>query len=229
MATGETVWSAKDKQARRFVFTPPAPGQYKLKLRTRKEAELGRKKDDPKAVPYISYRLEVLNTAEEGGKNKLIFPRLFLSLKETKNGGVMPESADQLLGLCKALGTVPDFPTIPHTNAAGEKFRILNPHKVLEWLKSVDGQVISGVLKHQKKYNSDDKEAVVSYFEEASEEQEEELDEGEGEQEELGLDAVPETDTEADEDVEEDEPEPEPVVEKPARKTPARKTASGKR
>ena len=102
MTTGERTWSSNGREVKKFENKPITPGEYDLKMGgdwVQKVAEGTGK------LPYLNGSVEVLGTAAtEGGKNRKVYHRLFLSLKPGGDGVVMPDRGNQLNGLAKGLG-----------------------------------------------------------------------------------------------------------------------------
>lgn len=188
MAKGESNWTTKGKTAKRFSFTPVPAGDHEGKLDT-STASVAMAAGEGK-FPYIKIRIEILNSAEaEGQKNRLVFHNLFCSMKEAKNGDLMPERADQLLGLAKALGEDFEPPYIQMPDENGNDVDVLDPKVVLQWLREQDGKLIKLTTKIDHKDKNYDPKAVVKYFHETEQAdafgaEEEEVEEVEVEEEE---------------------------------------------
>ena len=201
MAKGEMTYSSSDRKVSKFESNPPAPGDYDFKLRTSK---LGVSvADGVGKVPYLSgIMLELLNTkTSEGGKNRVIFHRLFLRLDPAKDGVASVDRGDGLTALLKATGLTLKGVTATKMQRATDDGQmvdcvVLDPQKVALFLKANDG---AGGQVHTKVTTwQDKKRGEVDYFIEASGEEEEEEDE---ESEEQG----------EDEEAEDEEPAPAPV------------------
>ncbi len=211
MAQGEKRWSGSGDAVKR-TFTPVASQDWEVKMDTN-SAEIGAGSKEKGGIPFIKgVRFVCFGSATvEGGKDSLIFQNFFLSLKEGKDGNVMPDYANQLKGLMKALGDVRnDVPSASKViNEEGETVDYLSPKWVLAYLKEHNGEV----FKLHSKIENDPvygKKAVVDYFIEAEEgasggeeETEEETEEAEEE--------IEETEAEIEE---EEEPEPTPIKKK---------------
>ena len=196
MAKGEKRFSTRGREARKFDSTPPPPGEYDMKLRG-SEAKVG-KKNEPGSFPYVSLPIELLGTGQDGGKNRVIFHMFFCSLKPGKDGSLMAERADQLVGLSKAAGTDIDVGTLTLRDADGNPQDCLNPADLVKWLKENDGITIRGKTRIQA---GDEKrgygpKGVVSYFIE-SEDRDADADEEDEDEE---LEDEDESDDDADED-----------------------------
>lgn len=241
--TGEKSFSMSSQEKKKRVFDPIKAGDYDLKLkgdvcemRTSTNAEPGK----PPPVPRISLRFEALNSAaEEGGKNALIFHDLYLKTEPGKDGIITFTTADQLKGLCDALGEQLDgIPTVKYKGIS-----ILDPRVVLKWVKAHDGEIVRAHIALQKgttKYPGD-KNRLTEFLdregggEEGAAEEEAPLEE-ELPAEEGGEELLPEEETadpELDElpPLEEEPPAPPPrkavakVAAKPAAKVAARPAA----
>lgn len=161
-ATGERTWSSSGKQPVKFEFEPIPSKDWTGKIVGSKvEVQKG---TEPGSLPYVKFSLEVLESAmKEGGKNRFIFPMLWLSLKPGKDGNVSPERANNIVGMARAFGEdTPEFPVITMTNKEGVEEELLDPRAVAEWLKNHDGMT----LRFHSKVETykDKKQAVVDYY-----------------------------------------------------------------
>jgi len=219
MARGETNFSTRGVRPERFENKPPPAGEYDAKLDFG-SAEV-RKKDAPGTFPYLNFKIELLDTAvKEGGKNRVIFHMLFCSLKEGNNGFQMYKRADQLAGLCSALGKAYNGPIIIMRDEDDNEVEVIEPKALLKWLKAFDGDTIKLKTKVQKGTNGYSDRGVVDYFMEGApldEDEDEEFDED---------DDLDEDEDDEDED-EVEEVEEEPVA--PKRKAKAKPAAKRKR
>ncbi len=210
MAKGEKRWSGSGDSVKR-TFTPVPSQDWEVKLVT-DAAEIAAGSKEKGSIPFIKgVRFVCFGSATvEGGKDSLIFQNFFLSLKEGKDGNVMPDYANQLKGLMKALGDIRDMDSASKTvNEEGDTVEYLKPKEVLAYLKEHNGET----LKLHSKIENDavyGKKAVVDYFIEA--------EEGEAsapvdEDEEVAEDETEEAEEETEAEVEEDE-EPTPIKKK---------------
>lgn len=212
MAKGEKRFSTKGKQARKFESTPLPPGEYELKARGA-DAKV-QKKQEPGSMPYVSVPFEALGTAsQEGGKNRVIFHNFFLSLKPGKDGSLMPERADQLVGFAQAAGTDIDLGTISVRDADGNPQDVLSPQEFVAWLKANDGTVVKAKTKvrpgdEKKGYSP---RAEITYFIES------ENAEADEDEEDDDTNSDEETEDDEDEDSDEDEEEIDHSPKKPAK------------
>lgn len=236
MATGDKMFSTAGQTPVKYESTPLTPGEYKGKLRT-KDASVG-KRPEPGKFPYVSYKIEVLDTAStEGGKNRQLFEMLFTSLKPGKDGNLMPKRANQFLGLVRALGAGDvQIPQVTMKDENDEAVPCLSAQHLQKWLQQQDGAIITLKVKTQKGDGTYPAKSVVDQYVEV----ESDAPTGFGEQEEQGTDAPQE---EAAEYVDEDgnpvdaegnpieqEEAPKPVVKKTAPKAaPALKAVAGKK
>ena len=192
MAQGEKRWSSEGETVKR-VFIPVPPKDWDCKMVTT-SAEIAAGSTEKGGIPFIKgIRFICFGSAlQEGQKERMIFQNFFLSLRPGKDGNVMPDYANQLKGLSKALGDVRDFDVASKTiNEAGETVDYLSPKGVLASLKEHDGDSLAlhSKIENDAVYG---KKAVVEYFIEAgstspateTEEIEETDDEGEVEEEE---------------------------------------------
>ncbi len=193
-ATGEKKWSAKGKEVTKMSFEPLPKGDYEFRV----DAGLIEQrvaKDKPGSVPYISIALPALGTAQNGGKDRRVYHRLFLhTVPSEKDGKAMVERQGGVLDLAKALGVEPEFSqiSVPYQkyDAKGNKqggmtkMSILKPSEVVEWLKSFDGTVIKGHVKVDRGNKEYGPKNEVDYFIPSEETDEDEGDEFEQEDEE---------------------------------------------
>jgi hypothetical protein len=167
MATGERKFSTAGREVKKYNFKPLTPGDWDLKVDA-SQAAIG-KKNEPGKFPYINgIRFEALDSADEGGKNKLVFHMLFTSLKPGKDGSAMVDRQDQVVALAKALGEdSPDLPIITMPDENGVKQDVIEPKALLAWLKSHNGKIIKAHTKIQKGDGTYEPRSVVAYFIEA--------------------------------------------------------------
>lgn len=136
MAKGEARYSSAGKTVVRFDNKPLPTGMYQLAL---KEDGLEVKKSDaagPDAIPYVNCRLEALSTASrEGGKNRLVFHKWFLSMKPGSDGIIMPERGGGIVEFCRSYGEEADFGLIEQKQSDGSTVSYFNPEEVLEYLQ----------------------------------------------------------------------------------------------
>lgn len=153
-STGEMTFDFGSQQTYRFTSEPLDPKPtYDIKI-LGKQASI-EKKEEPGKYPYILVPLEFLNTAKkEGDKNRVLWHRLFTSLKLDKQGKVMVNREDQAVQLGKAAGSMPNVPTVnlptgetnPETGEALTQ-RCLNPQILKTWIEGLDGKVVKGKVK----------------------------------------------------------------------------------
>lgn len=217
---GERTWSTKGKQVQKFEFKPFPVGEYPLVLDCSK-IEI-KKKQEPGKFPYINIAFTAQGTAlTEGGKDRKVFHRFFVSLKPGKDGNVMPERGNQIMGLAKGFGEeLEGVRILRMKDENGNDVDVLDPKGIVAWLKARDGQTVMGRVKIQKgntEYPNDKNE--VDYFMEAEQQAEEEAAaEAEEEETEETDEAEEEAEDEDAETSEEEEPaeEPEDEEEEPA-------------
>jgi len=173
-AVGEKQWSSNGKTPTRFQFSLlPAKDWEAIILGNNFEIAVANK---PGAIPYIKGRMEILNSSEtEGGKNKLLFPTYFLSLKPGKDGVTSPDRASGVLGVARALGEQVDFPIVERQDENGATIEMLDPMAVLQWFKDHAGMTIKLHSKTSPVKNADgtvkkdamgntEKRAEVDYY-----------------------------------------------------------------
>lgn len=123
-------------------FEPIPRGIYNMVLKT-KGAEI-RKKDEPGKAARINIRLTSTDQTDEQGRPLSCFHEFHLGLKKGKDGSVMPEKADGLLGLATALGEeLPDIALVQMKDVGGGTFMQLSAIAVQKWLQGVDGQEVT--------------------------------------------------------------------------------------
>lgn len=211
MATGERNFSTEGHKTVKFENKPLTPGEYDVRLDLSKSEVKAPK--EPGKFPYINYALRVLGTAtKEGGKDRLVFGMLFVSMKKYGESGFqLFTKGDQLVGLTRALGEQYNGPIIQMKDADGVATDVIAPKALLAWLKNFDGTTLRAKIKTQKGTGGYEDKSVVDHFIEA-----EAADEG-GDEPEVDEDE-PEVEAEDTGDVEEvdEEPEEEPAPVKKA-------------
>ncbi len=209
---GERSFTTEGKKGKKFTYPIPPAQDWQAKLIT-DSASVG-KKNEPGKFPYVNLRLELLDSAtEEGGKNCLLFHMLFTSQKTGKNGDIMTDRADQIVGLAHALGEEYAGSLITMKDENGNDVDCIDPYKMVEWLKAHDGAIIGLHSKVQAANGAYPAKGVVAHFIEV--EQDNAFSDGE-------------TAEEAEEEIEEQEEEEAPPPPKKAAK-PALKVAGKKR
>lgn len=122
-------------------FEPIPRGIYTMVLKT-KGAEI-RKKDEPGKAARINIKLVTSDQTDEQGRPLSCFHEFHLGLKKGKDGSVMPERAEGLLGLAVALGEeLPNIPLVQMKDVGGGTFQQLSAIAVQKWLQGVDGQEV---------------------------------------------------------------------------------------
>lgn len=177
--TGIKTFSSGGMAVTRFESKPVQPGEYEGVLRASKWEE--RKAEGAGKLPYLNGPIELFGTGEDGGKNRVIFHRLWLSVvpKDGKESAAV-QGQDQSVALARALGEdlngVPLLSGITQTlndkkgNKIGErKTDILNPKALLQWIKNHDAQVFKLRVKTKKGEAGYSDQSVVDYFIEADE------------------------------------------------------------
>ncbi len=123
-------------------FEPIPRGIYAMVLKTA-GAEI-RKKDEPGKAARINIRLSSSDQTDEQGRPLSCFHEFHLGLKKGKDGSVMPERADGILGLAVALGEeLPNIPLVEMKDVGGGTFQQLSAIAIQKWLKGVDGQEVT--------------------------------------------------------------------------------------
>lgn len=124
-------------------------GVYVATLRT-SGSEI-RPPKEPGKAPNINVRCDLPEMLSQGGKPRVVFGNINLSLKPGKDEKVNPERANGLLAIATALGVeLPDFDTVELQDVDEGTFNALNAQQVLEWLKEQDGGTVRIDLGHRK-------------------------------------------------------------------------------
>lgn len=145
MAKGEARYSSAGKAVVRFDFKPLPKDDYQLELRgegleVKKSEEKG-----PDAVPYINCRLAALGTAaKEGGKDRVVFQKFFLSMKPGSDGVIMPERGGGLVEYCRSSGEEADFAVLTLKKSDGTEESYFDPEEVIEFLRGKVGEARKG-------------------------------------------------------------------------------------
>lgn len=144
MSKGESRYSSEGRQVVRFDNKPIPRGPYGLMLEkggleVKKSEEKG-----PDAIPYINTHWRALKTAaKEGQKDRLVFHKIFLSLKPGSDGVIMPERGGGLTELCRAFGEEADFSFLTLTKEDGSTEDYLDSEEVLAYLEGKVGEVLT--------------------------------------------------------------------------------------
>lgn len=142
--TGVKTFTTQNRAvAKNAAPKPIAQGEYTCAIRP-EHIKIGQSDKRRDAVPYISYSIEVFNTAlTEGGKNRLVFPMLLLGLNPGKDGVLNIDRANGLTALTKALGTELEGVEVVTREVTMED----GSTKVLEYLNPQ--QVVDQLLRNQ--------------------------------------------------------------------------------
>jgi hypothetical protein len=215
MAVGEKKFSTKGRDAKRFSSEPFAAGDYEMKvLGDTAEVRKKQQEGDVPTFSYVTCAFEALGTGQDGGRNRRIYHNFFLRLNPGKDGSVITDRADQLVGFARALGEDADVGVVRQN---GED--VISAQSLVKWLKANDGAVLNAHIKVARgrkdktsgQMYSDRNE--LDYFIESEgggtgpdseEEEEEETEEAEESDEEVEEDE----DEGEDEEVEDEEPAP---------------------
>lgn len=141
MAKGEARFSSEGRDVVRFDNTPIPRNVYDLPLE--KEGLEVKKSEEkgPDAIPYVNCRFRAQGTApKEGQKDRLVFHKFFLSLKEGSDGVIMPMRGGGIVEFCRAHGDEADFSvkTITKEDKSTEDY--LDSEEVLSYLQSKIGE-----------------------------------------------------------------------------------------
>lgn len=162
-ATGELGYSSQGRTPVKVSFEPINAGDYPLTL-VGKSIEI-KSKAEPGSLPYVNVSFIAGGTAlSEGGKDRRVFHKLWLSLEPSPKTGTPPvDGANQILGLAKALGTELNFEgddimrkdKLQDDGETMKKVSILNPQSVVEWLQGFDGAEVRGHIKIRRASEKD--------------------------------------------------------------------------
>lgn len=172
--TGEKTFSAGGRSVTKFQFTPPKPGDYDLKIRGSSVA-IGCKQE-PGAVPYVKVQLEALGSADEGGRNKILFHMFWLSTEPGAGGKAPVDFGGQITDLLKAMGEDAALPLRVHNanvkvgkDASGnyetvtKDIDIIDPEALKKFLADHDGMIVRGKVRNRKR-DDNSVEGVVANF-----------------------------------------------------------------
>lgn len=231
MAKGEKKFSTQGREARKFSSKPFKAGDYDLKL-LGDTAETRTSQSNPKNPPYVNVAFQALGTAEDGGRDRRVYHNFFVSLKPGKDGSIMVDRADQIVGLSKATGQELDFDT-----QTIKEVECVNPTQLVKWLKANDGLVVKGHVKIQK--GDEDKgfgpKNVIDSFEEgeateeADEDEETDLDEDDEDEVEEDGDEDTEDSDDDDDEIEEDDEDDDEELERTKKKASSSKVKAKKK
>lgn len=160
--TGVTRFSFAGRSVVKMVMPPPAPpGEYEFAvlpdgIETR-TAEASVTKPDP--IPYVSYRIGLHNSAEEGKKDKIVFCMALIGLNPGKDTVLNFERPSGILALSQSLGLeLPDFEVVERPTKDGTgTIKYFNPEEVKTYLKSCVGVAGKAVIKVEDDIRKDDK------------------------------------------------------------------------
>lgn len=174
MTTGEKTFTTSGRNVAKFEFTPPKPGTYDLKIRG-SSASVGCKQE-PGSVPYVKVQLEALDSAEAGGRNKLVFHMLWLSTEPGATGKAPVDFGGQVTDLLKALGEEANLPMRVHNanvkvgkdsngnyETVTKDIDIIDPEALKKFLAERDGVIVRGKIRHRTR-DDGSKEGVVANF-----------------------------------------------------------------
>lgn len=161
--TGERTFSTTGRTVVAPKTTLIPPGNYTLKVGS--DASIGQS-DKPGSVPYINLSFEVDGTATaEGGKNRRVFHRFFIGLKEGRDGVVNMDRENGLVAFALALNTqLEGVEIISRTEEDGSTTDYLNPRQLVEWIKGFSGQELKGRIKTEKGTGGYSDKSVVGKF-----------------------------------------------------------------
>ena len=248
MAKGEKTFSTLGREVRRYTSEPFPAGDYQLKIlgdtfEIRKaETKVDKDGNEVPTFSYINGAFEVLGTGEDGKRNRRVYHNFFLRQKPGKDGSVMSDRADQIVGLARGLGV--EIEGISMVQQNGED--IIGPKSLLKWLQSQDGAVVDAHIKVARgrkdaQGNMYQDRNEIEYFiekeggssgpgsdddEEFEDEEGEEVEQDEAEEDEEDDETTEEEDEEDDDDEDDDE---EPASRRKPAKAPVKKAAAKKR
>lgn len=156
MAKGDRVkWTTRGREIKKFDRTPIKSQDWDGKfLGTQVEVATS---DQPGSMPYIKTRIVAMGSGADGASDKMFFHNIFVSLRPNDAGDLMLDNEGQLSQLAQAFGQdyEPGEDGVKHgkfrriankgkENETVEEFDTdyLDPHKLAEWLKQFDGQIV---------------------------------------------------------------------------------------
>lgn len=165
--TGEKNFSTEGREAKKQTFEPCAAQDWDVILHST-AASVGKKEG---GAPYVKgcYFEALGSQSYEGGPNKRIYSMFFTSLKPGSDGVIMPDRANQIVGLARALGTELTIGTTEVVMAGDVVQECLDARQLAQWLKDNDGAKLSLHSKIERSKEYGDK-SVVDYFIETNEE-----------------------------------------------------------
>lgn len=155
MTTGERTFSTQGRKVQTNTNTLIPAGTYGITFDAT-GIEIAKSDKRPDAVPYINVRFRVNGTAtKEGGKDRVVFHRFLLGLKEGKDGVANVDRESGIVAFSKAIKSEMEgveITTQQATDADGNEVTLeyLNPKQVVEYLKGFDGTELKGRIKVQK-------------------------------------------------------------------------------
>lgn len=150
MAKGESRWNPNERKVVSNEFRTAPTGDYTLKSKKNFRVQC---KDEPGAIPYVWGNVELMNTADENGKNISMLLPFYLTLTPRKEDG---KPAVDLSGgiteLCQLLGVaVPEEVmdgtlTFPATDERGQ-VEALNAKLIKDFLNNLGEFTIKAHIK----------------------------------------------------------------------------------
>ncbi len=137
MAKGEARYSSAGKVVARFDNKPLPRDDYQLSLKKDGLAVKRSEEKGPDAIPYVNVRFSAGGTAaKEGGKDRLVFHKFFLSMKPGADGIIMPERGGGIVEFCRSFGEEADFAirTLEKSDETTEDY--FDPEEVIAYLES---------------------------------------------------------------------------------------------
>lgn len=180
MTAGVTKWSTEGRDVKRIEFKPFAAGDYDFILDT-SAATVGKNEEKEGAVPYVKgVKVKIPEVQTATGSPRSVYWMAHLGLTPGSDGIVMPERANGLLGLARALGEEVDVSEL--NDDAGHR---LSAKEVKQWLLDHDGATGRCHVKVQAASGGYPAKNEVAYWMDAGDaaEPEAEADESESEDE----------------------------------------------
>lgn len=150
---GERKFTTAGREVAKPERTPPPPGDYVGKLMgTKAEVRQGTEQD---SLPYVTVPAELLDSApKEGAKNRWQYINFWLSLLPSpKDGKINADRSNGLTAFGKSIGETIDLgddSVMDFTTRAGKVVPIINPHKLVKYLREKDGVTFKMRVKLEK-------------------------------------------------------------------------------
>lgn len=166
MAKGESRWNPKERTVQKNEFRTAPTNDYVLKSKKNFRVAC---KDEAGAIPYVWGNVELLETADDSGKNISMLLPMYLTLTPRKEDGKPAvDLSGGLTELCQMLGVdVPEEVMQIVTHAATEdrgETEALNAKAVKEFLNGLGEFTVKAHVKKQPAKDGWPAKNQVSYF-----------------------------------------------------------------